>query len=53
MGGALLAVDSVDQRRANVRQVNYATTMVPAAEAVSIELDNVSEGRAMILSLGA
>ncbi|HEY4247750.1 MAG TPA: hypothetical protein VGM64_12900 [Lacunisphaera sp.] len=49
----LNARDAVNFQRPNVPELTYAATMVPAGETVVIELVNVRDWRAMIVSWGA
>ncbi|MFA6960703.1 MAG: hypothetical protein WC205_08140 [Opitutaceae bacterium] len=47
-----LALQSAGQRRANLGHIDYATTVVPADTAVSIQVGNVAVWQAMISGLG-
>ena len=48
----MLTVDALMQRRVNLRELTFAATMVPANEAVTIEVANVASWRAMIVGWG-
>lgn len=49
----LLANDVLLHRRVNLREATYASTVVSAGDAVSIQVANVSDWRAMLVSWGA
>ena len=54
LGGAgLLAGAALLQQRANLAELTFATTVVPADEAVMIELANLPAWRAVIVNWGA
>lgn len=48
----LLAGKALLERRVNAREVTFAATVVPAGEAVTVELANVPEWRAMVVGWG-
>jgi hypothetical protein len=47
-----LAVKAALNHRANLRELTYAATVVPAGETLSLDVANVGEGRAMLVTWG-
>lgn len=48
----LLASSALNARRVNLRELTFAATMVPADEAVTVEVENVPGWRAMMVEWG-
>jgi hypothetical protein len=52
-GAVMLAGAALNGGRPNLAELNFAATMVPAGETVSLELENLSAWRALIVGWGA
>ena len=53
LGAAMLAADALISRRPNLHELTYASSMVSAAEGVSIRVSEVGEWRALLVGWGA
>jgi len=51
-GGLFFCVEAAVHCRPNLRDLTYAATMVPTNETVSLQLDNLSDWRAMLVTWG-